>query len=164
MTPAALLAEVTRRGVVLRPGAGGLILARPRGVLPEELRAEILANRAEILALLTAPLGPWPSCSSCDRGSGWKTSAEDPALRCPCGTPRPDPAPDPRCVRCLTALADPGDLLCPACYAPGRRAEVATFTEPHPGPVAAVGIEHGSPAPAPPQAQAGFPAPEEARP
>lgn len=93
--------------------------------------------------------GPWPSCPSCGRASGWKTSAQDPTLRCPCGTPRPEPEADPRCVRCRATLADPEDLLCAACYAPGRPGVPATFTGPTSDPVAPVGIERGDPATAP---------------
>lgn len=61
-------------------------------------------------------VGPWPACPPCGRASGWKTSAADPTLRCLCGAPRPEPTPDPRCVRCRAPLDRPDDLLCPSCH------------------------------------------------
>lgn len=139
MTPAALLAEVARRGVALRPGAGGTILVRPRGALPDELRTELRARRAEVLALLACP-GPWPACPSCGRASGWRCSAEDPTVRCSCGQPRGEPEPDPRCVRCRAPLPDPGNLLCPSCYCAATAPKLAR------DPAGPVEIEPGDPA------------------
>lgn len=73
--------------------------------------------------------GPWPACPSCGRASGWRCSAADPTARCLCGTGRPEPEPDPRCVRCLATLASPEDLLCPACYRPDGPRQAATPTD-----------------------------------
>lgn len=84
--------------------------------------------------------GPWPACSGCGRASGWRSSAADPTLRCPCGTPREEPGVDGRCVRCRAELPDPGDLLCPSCYCAATAPKVAR------SPVVPVGIERGSPA------------------
>lgn len=91
MTVADLLAEVGRHGVALRPGDGGRIVARPAGLLPDDLKDEIRAHRDEVLAALTVPPGPWVPCSTCGKRSGFTFSAEDPTVRCLCGDPRRDP-------------------------------------------------------------------------
>lgn len=87
--------------------------------------------------------GPWPACSGCGRASGWRSSAADPTLRCPCGTPREEPGVDGRCVRCRAELPDPGDLLCPSCYCAATAPKVAR------SPAVPVEIERGAPAPPP---------------
>lgn len=53
-TAAALLAELRRRGVELRP-AGDRIRYRPAAAVPPELVAELRQHKAAVLALLTQP-------------------------------------------------------------------------------------------------------------
>lgn len=88
MTITYLLAEVARRGVVLRAGENGQIHARPVNVLPDDLRLEIRASRAAVLRALTP--GPWLPCVKCGRTSGFRIGADDPTVRCPCGERRLD--------------------------------------------------------------------------
>ncbi|HZL17162.1 MAG TPA: hypothetical protein VFG23_05405 [Polyangia bacterium] len=71
MNPAALIAHVQGLGVVLRAD-GDVLRFRPAEKVTPELRAQLLTAKAEILALLRTPAGPYVAdprrCAGCGRG------------------------------------------------------------------------------------------------
>ena len=71
MTALALLARVAAAGVQVR-GVGDHLAIRPKGVLPSDLRAELVASKPQVLALLdpeirwrtevmSPQVPPWPA-------------------------------------------------------------------------------------------------------
>ena len=87
MTPAALLDELTRRGVTITPNGDKLRL-RPAAALPPDLVEQVRAHKPEILTLLrqsrSSPADPWPS--SLDGLGGKGLGAFKPCLWCGGGT------------------------------------------------------------------------------
>jgi hypothetical protein len=67
VTAAELLERVRAEGFTLTPGAGGTLVVAPASRLTEELRAELRARKAEVLAALA---GPRPLAPTPDPGAG----------------------------------------------------------------------------------------------
>lgn len=59
MTPSELLAELERRGIILRPEGDAIHYTAPKGAMTDELREAIRRHKPEIIALLRHN-GSWP--------------------------------------------------------------------------------------------------------
>jgi hypothetical protein len=115
VTPAALLAEVQGLGVSLTTPDGKRLVATPKGKLPPDLRAELSAHKAEVVAYLAAE-SPLMLPEPPKRGR-YVPSAPIPTVCSWCGEPvtaPPGTLPLARRTVC-------GDLLHAACYAASTR-------------------------------------------
>lgn len=97
------LAELRRCGVELSPNGDRLRYRAPHSVLTDEVRAELVAHKSEILELLqgeperkTSETRETPDsapCYACGSRSWWERPAED-GGGLACGRCHPDPRPD----------------------------------------------------------------------
>ncbi len=132
MTPAEVLSEAARVGLVLR-AEGDRIIVRPARLLPPTLADRIRANRDEILAALAkapacyacnTPLGVdtdllCPQCFSTRRGLG-RVLPFDPDFRRRRAAARLAGRPCPDCLTVTWLLTERGDAVCRTCAATRR--------------------------------------------
>jgi hypothetical protein len=115
MTATEVLTELQRRGVTLRVDEQGRIIAKPIDAVDEALRAEVRANKEEILRLLASAVPSRPSvpfaCPRC--GGGFDAAPAERGggcLRLVCvaceyfAIAYPRGAADALCLRCNTRL------------------------------------------------------------
>jgi hypothetical protein len=74
---AELLAELTRRGVTLTAAGGRLQMAAPRGAITAELRQQVGAQKAALLALLSVPAPAGSGTPGQDRSAAPSQEAGD---------------------------------------------------------------------------------------